>query len=62
VEAKITDLEVRYTHQQRLLDELSSVVYEQSRTIAKLEARVGDLEKRLRGVEEPIGNEPPPHY
>ncbi|MFO0613840.1 MAG: SlyX family protein [Polyangiaceae bacterium] len=62
MEAKLTDLEVRYTHQQRLLDELSGVVYEQSRTIAKLEARVTDLERRLRGVEEPIGNEPPPHY
>lgn len=62
MEAKITDLEVRYTHQQRLLDELSTVVYEQSRVIAKLESRVADLEKRIRGVEEPIGDEPPPHY
>lgn len=62
MEAKITELEERYTHQERLLDEMSAVVYAQGLTIAKLEARVADLEKRMRGVEDPIGDEPPPHY
>jgi SlyX protein len=59
---RLTDLEIRYTHQARLLEELSDLVHAQSRTIDNLESRVRDLERRLRGVEDPIPDEPPPHY
>jgi SlyX protein len=62
MESKLTDLEVRYTHLERLVDDLSSVVYAQRKLIDKLEGRVADLEKRIRGVEDPIEDEPPPHY
>lgn len=56
---RLTDLEVRYAHQARLLDELSGVLFEQQRTIEGLERRVRELEDRL-GDE--AGSEKPPHY
>jgi SlyX protein len=62
MEQRLADLEIRYTHQERLIDDLSKVIYEQQRAIEKLEKRVRDLELRLRGQEEPPANEPPPHY
>ncbi len=66
MDQRLTELEIRYTHQAELLTELSSVLYEQQRVMAKLEARVKELERRLAdegpGGDGPIPNEPPPHY
>ncbi len=59
-EKRFTDLEVRHAHQARLLDELSTVLFEQQRTIDLLERRVRDLEERLLG--EASVAEKPPHY
>ncbi len=59
---RLTDLEIRYTHLERLVTELSTAVYEERRERDKLEVRVKDLEGRLRSVEDPAPNEPPPHY
>lgn len=63
---KIIDLEIRYTHQARLLEELSGVLNEQRVTIRLLELRVVELEKKLReaGADAMGGGEegPPPHY
>ncbi len=60
------ELEIRYTHQESLLQELSAVLFEQQKTIAGLETRVRELEARITesGEEgaEPIPNDPPPHY
>lgn len=63
MEPRIVDLEVRYTHQERLLDELSKIVFEQSKAIAELERRLGALEKRAREEGDPtLPHEKPPHY
>jgi len=62
METRLIDLEVRYTHQERLIEELSSVVNEQRLAQSALERRVRDLEQRLASVEEPPENAPPPHY
>lgn len=63
---KIIDLEIRYTHQARLLDELSDVLHEQRVTIRQLELRVTELEKKLRDVGADgiatTDEGPPPHY
>ncbi|MFO0552878.1 MAG: SlyX family protein [Polyangiaceae bacterium] len=61
---RVTELEIRYAHQERLLEELSLVLYEQRRVVEELESRVADLERRLREMDEPTGGEeaPPPHY
>lgn len=58
----MTNLEVRYTHQERLIEQLSSVVNEQRLTLEAIERRVRDLEARLAAAEEPPENAPPPHY
>jgi SlyX protein len=62
MEIRVTDLEVRYTHQERLIEELSSVINVQRLALDALERRVRDLEARLSSVEEPHENAPPPHY
>lgn len=56
---RLTDLEVRYVHQARLLEELSGVLFEQQRTIEALERRVRELEDRQG---DDAGSEKPPHY
>jgi SlyX protein len=61
-DARLVELEVKFTHQQALLDELSGVLFAQQTFIDKLEARVKDLERRLADLGEPIPTEKPPHY
>jgi SlyX protein len=62
-EARLVELEIRYTHQERLLEELHGVIVEQGRTIASLVAQVDAIRARLATLakDEP-GDEPPPHY
>lgn len=62
MDERLTDLEIRYTHQSRLVDDLSRVVHEQRGLIDRLEARVKDLERRLFALEDPTPDEVPPHY
>jgi SlyX protein len=45
LEARLVDLEIRYTHQQRLLEELDAVVVGQQRLIDDLRARLSRLER-----------------
>ena len=66
-EARIVELEVRYTLQQDLLEQLSQALWEQQRLLDKLAARVEELEHRLTDSGEPeIVRTPedyvPPHY
>ncbi len=61
-ERRIVDLEVRYVHQERLLEELSEVVASQAKEIERLRLDVRRLgDRALRGEDE-VPNEPPPHY
>jgi len=64
--ARIVDLEVRYSHQQVELSELSEVVYRQQRVVDHLSRRVQVLEKKLAAAEEGGPRNPedevPPHY
>ena len=59
------EMELRYTEQQSLLQELSDVIYRQQREIDSLKIQVSRLEKRLAAAEDlpTIGAaEKPPHY
>jgi len=61
---RLTDLEIRYMHLERLVDELSKAVFEERLAREKLEQRVKELEQRPRsdGPGDSIPDEPPPHY
>ena len=62
---RLTELEIRFTEQQRLLQELSDVVYAQQRTIYFREAQLQVFRKKLEaepGLVDAGQQEKPPHY
>jgi SlyX protein len=64
---RLTDLEIRYTHQAETLHDLHEVVWAQERRIAALEGQVSKLLAYIResagaGSNEPLPHERPPHY
>jgi SlyX protein len=61
-EARLVDLETRYTHVERLVDELSSVVAQQQRVIDGLVKSLGDAHARIAALGSGQPNERPPHY
>lgn len=61
MENRMVNLEVRYTHLERQVDELSQVVFEQRKLIDRMTRELKALQVRLGGDDEPA-NEPPPHY
>ncbi len=67
MESRITDLEVRLTHQEAALEELTHTVLEQDRVIADLRTELEYLKSLLRELAPspvaPASEEtPPPHY
>ena len=66
-QARIVELEVRFTHQDEALRSLSDVIYEQQLELTRVLKRVEELEKKLLGAQEPVAprnpeDEVPPHY
>lgn len=64
-EKRIIDLEIRYTEQTALLDELNSELYQANETIGVLTRRIVRLERMVMDIlnqEELPPNEKPPHY
>ncbi|MEQ8280435.1 MAG: SlyX family protein [Deltaproteobacteria bacterium] len=65
MEDRITDLELRYTHQQDLIEKLDAELLGANRTIDVLQKRVERLEHTLEQVLAIVDvptNEKPPHY
>jgi uncharacterized coiled-coil protein SlyX len=62
MESRLVDLEVRYTHLARQMDELSQVVFAQQKTIDRLTQELAAWRARAAGVEDGPGLERPPHY
>lgn len=62
VERRVIELEIKLTHQDRLLEELNEVVIEQRATIDKLQKRTDALERALFALQDDPANERPPHY
>ena len=63
----LKDLEIKYSHHEVAIEELQKVVFEQHKTIEKLEKSLKRLTDRFDGVtgganEIGPGNEKPPHY
>lgn len=61
-EQRIVDLEVRYMKLERTVEELSSVVAEQQKTIDRLVSELSAQGARLRDLPDPTTDEKPPHY
>lgn len=61
---RLTELEIKFAHQDDLLERLNQVICEQQKTIETLEAKVKAL---IQKIDNPAGtgvprNEKPPHY
>jgi uncharacterized coiled-coil protein SlyX len=61
-EQRLVDLETRYTHLDRHLEELSGVVARQQTQIDGLLKRLGDALARLNDMGASPTNDRPPHY
>ncbi len=66
-ESRLTELESRLAHHERMAEEMSSVLFEQSRTIDLLTAQMRRLRDRVAELESgvsraPQDEPPPPHY
>lgn len=67
MEKRLTDLEIRYMHQERTIQELNDAVFRQERIVEQLEREVRLLREQLTLVlpsltRNPDEEEPPPHY
>ena len=63
--SRLTELEIRFTQQQELLQELSGVLYAQQRELDLLRLEVSALKKKLEGdpgLVDARQQERPPHY
>ena len=67
MENRITDLEIRITHQEAALDEMNHVLLEQHQLIQKLRGELAHLQHQLRNmnsnnIADAADETPPPHY
>jgi uncharacterized coiled-coil protein SlyX len=65
MDARLTTLEMLFSEQGKMLEDLSAEMYQQQLEIKRLSVRVGLLEEKLASVSEPGdigGHERPPHY
>ena len=61
-EPRMVELEVRYTHLEHQVAELSQIVFEQHRSIEHLQKELKALRGNVQAMGDPLSNEPPPHY
>ncbi len=63
---RLTEVEVRYSYLERLVEELSRAFYEQQRLIDKMSSRLERMEslmaEALDNPNERLPHEKPPHY
>ncbi|HIJ80802.1 MAG TPA: SlyX family protein [Desulfuromonadales bacterium] len=67
MEQRITDLELRYMHQERTVQELNETVFRMGRVVDTLMREVALLREQYRQISpsltcDPGQEEPPPHY
>lgn len=68
VDDRLTDLEIRLAHHEKLVDDLSAVVAGQAAVLDRLTQQIRHLSDRLREAEENFphaprdDDKPPPHY
>lgn len=67
MENRITDLEIRITHQEAAMEEMNDVLLEQHRLIQQLRTELAHLQRQLRDlnashIADAADETPPPHY
>jgi SlyX protein len=67
MEERITELELRFMHQEQTINELNETVCRQDRAIAMLERELGRIREQFLTLSPSINRtadeeEPPPHY
>ncbi|MBT1073183.1 SlyX family protein [Pelotalea chapellei] len=67
LEERVTELELRFMHQERSIQELNEAVYRQEQIIARLERGIGLLNEQFSTLAPPVTGESveeerPPHY
>ncbi len=62
MEKRLVDLEIRYTHLERQLDELSQVVFGQQKLLDRMVKDMSALRSRIATPDDDAPDEPPPHY
>ncbi len=62
LEQRVTELEIKVTHQDRLLETLNQVVIEQRTEIEAMRRSLEEFEQAVKNMNEDAPNEPPPHY
>jgi len=66
METRLTDLEIRLTHQEAALDEMNSVLLKQYSLIEELRGEMATLQRQLQdmgtGITANPAEETPPHY
>ena len=67
LEERITELELRFMHQEHTIQELNETVYRQEQVIVHLEREFSQISEQLRMSAASSGREPdeeerPPHY
>ena len=62
MEARLTTLEIRYTHLERQVEDLNRLLFDQQKAIDRLTREIARLHAGATGVEGGPRNEPPPHY
>ena len=59
---RITELEIKLMHHERLVETLNEVIIEQRAELDQLRRRLDGLERKLEDSGEEPANEQPPHY
>jgi len=67
MEERITELELRFMHQEQTINELNETVCRQELAIARLERELGRMREQFQTMSPSINRtsdeeEPPPHY
>jgi uncharacterized coiled-coil protein SlyX len=62
MEQRMVDLEIRYTHLEHQVDELSQVVYAQQQLLEKMSRDLDALRSRQSTLGGEVPEDPPPHY
>jgi len=67
MEERITELEMRFMHQEQTINELNEIVCRQELTLERLEREMSAMREQLKTAASSINRspeeeEPPPHY
>lgn len=63
MEDRLTKLEILYSDQSKIVEEMSGEMFQQQKEITQLKRQIGELKEKLESSSGEIaGHERPPHY